>query len=219
MKSIIFLTIISIFAVTIIPNAFALMGDTQDTWHTWEIKEDQTLHVSLIDNKYATPQRIALINEVVMSDETLEIDDNLMHKGPVGFISTYYLGWHGALNSITDTKLPVPKNLKFDLTDRAAGNIVITLYNYKHPDGYSGFTTKHGDTMIISIYDVEQQSTSQLQTITRHELGHAFGLEHATATEDLMASHITTWYPYISPCNVLTLESLYDGKDKIICEK
>jgi len=219
MKLIIFLLVISIFAVTIIPNALALREDTQDTWHTWEIEKEQSLQISLTDNKYATPQRIALINEVVMSDETLEIDDNLMHKGPKGNVSTYYLGWHGALNSITDTKLPVPKNLKFDLTDKATGNIVITLYNYKHPDGYSGFTSIYGDTMIISIYDVERQSTSQLQTITRHELGHAFGLEHATAPEDLMAQNITTWYPYISPCNVMALDALYNGQSTITCEE
>jgi hypothetical protein len=207
------------FVVVLIPQSFALMGDTQDTWHTWEIEKEQSLQINLTDNRYATPQRIALINQTIMSDETLEIDDSLMHKGSKGQTSTYYLGWHGALNSITDTKFPVPKNLEFSLTEKGEGNIKIHLNNIKHPLGLSGFTQKHQDTMIVEIFDIEQLSRSQLTTIIRHELGHTFGLYHSTAPEDLMAPETITNFPYISPCNIMALQSLYDGQSKVTCKK
>ncbi|PIN84158.1 MAG: peptidase M10A and M12B matrixin and adamalysin, partial [Nitrosopumilales archaeon CG11_big_fil_rev_8_21_14_0_20_33_24] len=35
----------------------------------------------------------------------------------------------------------------------------------------------------ITIYNVEELSTSQITTIVRHEFGHAIGLAHTTATE------------------------------------
>jgi hypothetical protein len=210
--------LIVILAVSLIPQGDALMGDIQETWHIWDVSEDQTIHVSLIDNRYATSERIAIINQTIMSNETLEIDDSLMHKGPKSQVSTYYLGWHGALNSITDTKFPVPKNLEFNLTDRATGDIIILLSNFSHPE-FSGFTQKHNETVIIEIFKVQQLSSSQLNTIVRHELGHAFGLSHSTAPEDLMAPETITNFPYISPCNIMALQSLYDGQSKVTCKK
>ena len=72
----------------------------------------------------------------------------------------------------------------------------------------------------ITIYNVEELSTSQITTIVRHEFGHAIGLAHTTATEELMASTITTDYPYISPCTIHAIEKLYDGnqKSEVVCE-
>ena len=72
----------------------------------------------------------------------------------------------------------------------------------------------------ITIYNVEELSTSQITTIIRHEFGHAIGLAHTTATEELMAPTITTDYPYISPCTIHAIEKLYDGnqKSEVVCE-
>ncbi|MEX1053959.1 MAG: matrixin family metalloprotease, partial [Nitrosopumilaceae archaeon] len=51
--------------------------------------------------------------------------------------------------------------------------------------------------------------------------GHAFGLAHSSATEDLMHPVIQTEYPYISQCDIDTIKSLYDGnkKSEVICER
>ena len=55
----------------------------------------------------------------------------------------------------------------------------------------------------------------------RHEMGHALGLAHTTATEDLMHAVIQTPYPYISDCDMDAVKALYNGnkKSEVVCSK
>ena len=72
----------------------------------------------------------------------------------------------------------------------------------------------------ITIYDTSNLDEEELSTITRHEFGHALGLGHSTAPEDLMAPTIDMTTPYISPCNVAGIVDLYNGADEgqTICQ-
>jgi len=206
-----------------------LRGDTIDTWTAWKITQGDTFHVNVVDSIYATEERLDAISDVILSTEKLDIDDSLLHKGPAGEASTYYTGWMGALNSIDkNTELTIPKNLHFDVTRNGEGNILIELTTLSNPDGFSAFTTAITDEeqhqilkSRITIYNIESLSIEQLKTILRHELGHGFGLAHSSAPEDLMASTITTNFPYISDCDLDAIELLYDGgqSSQVICEK
>ena len=73
----------------------------------------------------------------------------------------------------------------------------------------------------ITIYEIDNLSDDLLSAILRHEIGHALGLAHSTAPEDLMAPTIQTDYPYISQCDIDAIISLYNGnqKSQVICEK
>jgi len=205
-----------------------LRGDTIDTWIAWKVSEGDLFHVHVEDSDYITEERADAIFETIMSDEVLEIDDSLLHKGPKGSSSEYFVGWNGALNSIDNVDSPLPKNLHFHITDKGEGDIIIKLTNLSNADGYSGYTKAIVDEeqhqilkATITIYNIESISIEQLKTILRHELGHGFGLAHSTAPEDLMSPTITTDYPYISDCDLDAIASLYDGEQtsQVICEK
>jgi len=147
----------------------------------------------------------------------------------IDFNETYYLGWTGSLKGAAElypTKYPIPNNFDIIESKRGEGDILILLSKFKNTDGYSGYTksTVDGNEILkisITIYDVNNLSKSQLSTIIRHEMGHALGLAHSTAPEDLMAAKITTNFPYISECDVSAIAALYNGniEGQVTCEK
>ena len=72
----------------------------------------------------------------------------------------------------------------------------------------------------ITIYDISNLNDEELSTIVRHEFGHAIGLGHSTAPEDLMAPTIDMTIPYISECNIAAINDLYSGiQGDTVCEK
>ncbi|HEY8110980.1 MAG TPA: matrixin family metalloprotease, partial [Candidatus Nitrosotenuis sp.] len=206
-----------------------LRGDTIDTWLSWRLVSGSTLHVG-ITNAAKYPERIPLIKEVILSEESIDVDDSLLHKGPPSTISKYYVGWQGALKQASTKPMEfyIPTNLVVVESARGEGEITIILTDEKNGDGYSGYTKSIADDSqnqilksTITIYDVSSLNDEQFRTLLRHEFGHALGLAHSTAPEDLMAPIIQTSYPYISECDIDTIVQLYDdGKNsQVVCEK
>jgi len=179
----------------------------------------QALHVNILDNNLATEERIDVIQNIISSEETLDIDNLLTHKGPKGTTSTYYKGWSGALQIAAqqNTELVIPQSFEFSNSKRPLGDITVELSSLSDPDGYSGYTKSvvdRGEILKshITIYDVNSLSNDQLSTIMMHEFGHALGLAHSSAPEDLMYPIIETNFPYISECMIDGIAGLYDGK-------
>jgi signal transduction histidine kinase len=117
---------------------------------------------------------------------------------------------------------------KFEVSDspKGVGEIVINLIRDQNPDGLSGYTksTADGNQILkttITIYNADQLSVNQIGAIMRHEFGHAMGLAHSTAPEDLMHATIQTEYPYISGCDIDAIKGLYNGDEnsKVVCKK
>ncbi|MBL7002091.1 MAG: matrixin family metalloprotease [Nitrosopumilus sp.] len=195
-----------------------LRGDTLKTWFPWMLVGNQALHVNILANEFATPERINTIKDAVSSEEIIDIDNTLVHKGPKGTSSTYYKGWAGALNIAAqqNTELTVPTNFEFSSSHKPIGDITIELSALSDPDGYSGYTKSVVDQGEILkshmvIYDVVSLSNEQLSTIFLHEFGHALGLAHSSAPDDLMYPVIETNFPYVSECMVDAISGLYDG--------
>ncbi|MGY5151783.1 MAG: matrixin family metalloprotease [Candidatus Nitrosopumilus sp. bin_6a] len=122
-------------------------------------------------------------------------------------------------------KMIVPNKFEYISSDNGIADITIRLVSQRNGDGYSGYTNSVVDNnqilkSTITIYDIKELSSNQITTILRHEFGHALGLAHSTASEELMSPTITTGYPYISPCTLDAVEKLYDGNQKsvTICE-
>jgi len=127
----------------------------------------------------------------------------------------------------TETTLYVPAKFKVIESASGEGDITIELTNQMNADGFSGWTNSIADASQnqilksrITIFSVNNLSTAALETVVRHELGHALGLAHSTAPEDLMYPTIETNFPYISDCDIDAMEKLYDGGNtsEVICE-
>lgn len=204
-----------------------LRGDTIDTWKSWRLV-DNTLSINILKSPRVTEHQLEVIKNAIISEKTEEFDDSLVHKGPRGTKSMYYVGWAGALKEAAkeETKYNIPTNFEFVGSNGGEGDIIITLSNIKDSDGYTGYTKSiTEDTEIlksfITIYDISNLSDDQLETIVRHEFGHALGLGHSTATEDLMAPTIDMTIPYITDCNIDAIVNLYNAKSdsQTVCEK
>ncbi|HWP78996.1 MAG TPA: matrixin family metalloprotease [Candidatus Nitrosotenuis sp.] len=204
-----------------------LRGDTVDTWKSWRLV-GTTLNVNILKSPRVTEHQLDVIKQAIASEKAMELDDSIVHKGPKGSTSTYYEGWAGALKSIPDmsTKYKIPTQFNFVDSSGGEGDIIITLSNIRDSDGYTGYTksiTEDNEILksFITIYDISNLSDDQLATIMRHEFGHALGLGHSTAPEDLMAPTIDMTIPYISECNVDAIVDLYNANEnsKTVCEK
>jgi len=207
-----------------------LAGDEIETWLAWRIPEGEGISVKIIQEAFS-PEQVKIIEGVFTSDELIEIDDSLLHKGPKGQISTYYAGWEGALKAAAsqgETLYLIPTSFKMVESKGAIADITIRGTGVKNADGYLGYTNTIADEANnqvlkadITIFEIKDMSEEHLATILRHEIGHAMGLSHSTDPDDLMAPIITTYYPYMSPCDVQALQGLYDNNQnsRVICDK
>lgn len=206
-----------------------LRGDTIDTNLHWNIIPGQKLTVNILNADSYDPAVIEAIKNAILSEDVVEVDNSLMHKGPKGTISTMYEGWKGALvfASQTETEYYIPTDFEFIESNRGIGDITIELTNLSNGDGFSGWTSVVADSTLneilksrITIFNVDKLSPIDIEIITKHEMGHALGLSHSSAPEDLMYSTIETNFPYVSDCNTSAITKLYDGntQSSIECE-
>jgi hypothetical protein len=203
-----------------------LRGDTVDTWKSWRLV-GTSMNVNIVNPRGFDEEKINVIIDAITSEKSLNIDDSITHKGPKGSNSIYYTGWSGALRQASneETIYNIPTDFNVIKSYGGEGDIIITLSNLKDNDGYTGYTKSIVDgneilKSFITIYDISNLSDEELTTIVRHEFGHALGLGHSTAPEDLMAPTIDMTVPYISECNIDAIIDLYNGlQGSTVCEK
>lgn len=203
-----------------------LQGDTVNTWVSWNIENGRTIHVHVVNNANLPQDRINAVENAIVSTKAVSIDNSQTGKGSKGS-SIYYVGWEGAAADAYSepTKLYIPQKFDINGSPDGVGDVEIILTNDVNPDGYSGFTKSlvDGNQILkskITIYKANKLDAGNLEAIVRHEFGHAMGLGHSTAQEDLMHP-ILPDYPYISSCDVDALKGLYNGdkNSQVVCKK
>lgn len=206
-----------------------LKGDIIDTYLSWRLVPGDTIIVNILNAEQHDPEFIEVIKNTILSDETFEIDNSLLGKGQKGTTSVMYVGWKGAMMAAAETETSLHIPVKFEIIESKTGegDIIIELTNRRNADGFAGWTNSIADASQnqilksrITIFAVDSLSKAGLETVVRHEMGHALGLAHSSASEDLMAPTITTNFPYISDCDIDAMVLLYDGgkSSQVICE-
>lgn len=195
-----------------------LGGDTPDRWPAWLI-HDQPLSIKITNPEEATSHQIAIIKEAILSEEAVEVD-SMMRFGNDDSL-TSYKGWVGALESasIHDTVYRIPTEFEITDSNNSGAEILITLTKQKSIEGYSGYTISstandHILRSTITIYDIDSLTDEQLATITRHEFGHALGLDHASSPNDLMHDVVKT-PSFVSGCDIDEIQHVYNAERNI----
>jgi predicted Zn-dependent protease len=161
-------------------------------------------------------QKIQSIKNAIISIDKISQDSSILYNSQAGMKSDYFKGWQGALDTTAgNTKHVIPERFNLVQSNNGEGDIVITLSTVKSDDGYSGVTRTiiDGNQILkafITIYDSDKLTNTQLESIVRHEFGHALGLPHADNPEDLMHESIMTNHSYISECDISALQKLYN---------
>lgn len=203
-------------------------SSTIETAYSWNVDEDDILYVNIMNGE-EYPAKAKLIRETILSEEQFQIPRDVLNEGEEGMM-TFYLGWVGALEhaSKVPTEFYIPKNLKVIEESNGAGEIVIILSNEIHERDIAGIAINsvidNKNEIVkseITIYRVNQISDSSLQGFVRHELGHAFGLDHSNDPDDLMYPTLKTALPYISQCDTNAITLLYGGwiESEVLCVK
>ncbi len=205
-----------------------LKGDRIETWVAWQIPEDKTLQIVIINSAALSQEKLNAIKDPILSESSIVLENAFMNKDPPNETSLYYLGWKGALGSISalGTKYNVPTNFQVDVSEKSVGDIVIVLSTARETDGSLGFTRSIADEgtnqilkSFITIFDVDNLDNNELSAVVRHEFGHAIGLGHSTDELDLMYPEFSSNQAFISECDLDAMASLYNGENisQVVC--
>lgn len=193
-----------------------LQGNSPNNYNRWNIQSDAPLTVDIKNSVNINNQKIQDIKNAIMSTDRSTADSSLLYNTQSGMKSEYFRGWQGAVETIsTNTKHSIPEKFNFIQSNNGEGDIVVTLSTIKSDDGYFGVTRTivNGNQILkvfITIYDSDKLTDNQLESIIRHEFGHALGLPHTDNSEDLMQESIVTSHSYITECDINALQKLYN---------
>ena len=159
---------------------------------------------------------VLIVRDAKVSENQVDIvEDAINSKKVKNSGRTLFLGWNEGIKEISKSfgvKVPTLEiQYKLERTDA----IIIHLSDKTNAEGFNGYTNLFYNTngnivkSFVTIYNTDELSKAQLESIIRHELGHALGLGHTNAENDLMQSNININFNAISLFDLQALARIY----------
>ncbi len=184
---------------------------------SWFLVTGDTLRINIV-NGDDYPEKTHIVRKVIYSNQIVSSDTGLIDKSE----KTYYLGWQNALETAAtqETARHIPQKFQIISSEKGEGDITITFSPLQNGDGKLGSTKILVDNFRneilkahITIYQVDEISDQTLEAVIRHEIGHALGLPHAMASNDLMNASFSVERAYISECDIKGIVTLYNEEN------
>ena len=169
----------------------------------WKELNDNIIPVLIVRDAKISQQHVDMVEDVINSKQ-------IKKSG-----RTLYLGWNEGIRVISESFGVKVPTLQIQNKLEGPESITIYLMDKSSNEGYNGYTDlfydSHGNIQkaFVKIYNTDELGDTELESIVRHELGHALGLGHTDAKNDLMQPVINMNHNAISILDLLALVSIY----------
>ena len=193
-----------IATVIIIPvEAWAEEDYKWDELRAWKQVKDNTIPILTVRDANVSEKQVDLVEYTINSKETTNSEKKL------------FQGWNEGIKEVSKSFGVTVPNLQVQYKLDISESITIYLMEKTNSEGYDGYTNLFYDQngkiqkALVKIYNVDELDDIQLKSIIRHELGHALGLGHTDAKNDLMQSIINMNHNTISLLDLQALARIY----------
>jgi len=193
-----------IATVIIIPvEAWAEEDYKWDELRAWKQVKDNTIPILIVRDANVSEKQVDLVEYTINSKETTNSEKKL------------FQGWNEGIKEVSKSFGVTVPNLQVQYKLDISESITIYLMEKTNSEGYDGYTNLFYDQngkiqkALVKIYNVDELDDIQLKSIIRHELGHALGLGHTDAKNDLMQSIINMNHNTISLLDLQALARIY----------
>jgi len=180
MKSWVFPFMAVVSTIFIPLEVWAEDGEQWNKLSPWKNVQDDIIPVLIIRDAKVSEKQVDIVEDTINSKEI---------RNPE---ITSFLGWNERIKEISKSfgvKVPTLE-IQYKLERTKA--IIVHRTSRINAEGFNGYTHLYYDTneniqkAMITIYNAEELSKTQLESIIRHELGHALGLGHTNVKNDLI---------------------------------
>ncbi|WP_246275390.1 matrixin family metalloprotease [Nitrosopumilus oxyclinae] len=182
----------------------------------WAENSEQWSELRHWENVKENKIPVLIVRDAKVSETQVDIvEDAINSKKVKNSGRTLFLGWNEGIKEISKSfgvKVPTLE-IQYKLERTEA--IIIHLSEKTNSNGYNGYTNLFYDAngniikALVTIYNTDELNKLQLESIIRHELGHALGLGHTNVENDLMQPKINMNFNAISLLDLQALASIY----------
>lgn len=159
---------------------------------------------------------VLIVRDAKISETQVDIvEDAINSKKVKNSGRTLFLGWNEGIKEISKSFGVKVPTLEIQYKLESTESIIIHLSDKTNSNGYNGYTNLFYDAngnitkALVTIYNTDELNKTQLESIIRHELGHALGLGHTNVENDLMQPNINMNFNAISLLDLQALAGIY----------